>query len=217
MKNLVDRFLTEDDRAGITEAVRKAEKTTSGEIVPMVVSSSGTYPFAGVIGALALSLPPALAGAHFIGPLVGTGTRDMWVFLGLEILLFMAGYFLTVALPRLRRLFIPAREMDEAVRASALASFYRKGLHRTRGETGVLIYVSLFERRVWVLGDRGINQKVGQDSWDEIVSIVTGGIKGGTQAEALCRAVERTGQILAAHFPIQPEDRDELPNLIEGE
>lgn len=217
MKNLVNRFLTEEDRIRITEAVRKAEKTTSGEIVPMVVSSSGRYPLSGVIGALALSLPPALAGAYFIGPLAGTGTRDMWVFLGLEIPLYLAGYFLTVALPCLRRLFIPAREMDEEVRASAMASFYRSGLHRTRDETGVLIYVSLFERRVWVLGDRGINQKVGQDSWDEIVSIVTGGVREGTQGAALCRAVERTGEILAAHFPVRPEDRDELPNLIEGE
>ena len=216
MKNLVNTFLTEDDRAKITAAVQRVEKTTSGEIVPMVMSSSGNYPLSGVIGALALSIPFSLPGAYLLGPLMGMGRHDMWVFLGIETMLFLIGYLLVNNAQRLKRLFISQQEMLDEVRTAAMAGFYQKGLHRTRDETGVLIYISIFERKVWVLGDRGIHEKVGEDAWKEIVSIITEGIKNKKQGDAICRAVERVGEILKTHFPIRPGDKDELPNLIEG-
>jgi putative membrane protein len=216
MKNMVNKFLTEGDRAKITGTVKKAEKTTSGEIVPMVVSSSGKYPLSGVIGALALSVPLSLPGAYFIGPLIRMGTRDMWLFLGIETVLFLIGYLLVNNVLWLKRMFISRQEMHDEVRMAALASFYQNGLYRTKHETGVLIYISIFEQKVWVLGDRGIHVKVGDDAWKEIVSIITDGIKNKKQADAICRAVERTGDILKNHFPIKPGDKDELPNLIEG-
>lgn len=216
MKNLVSKFLTENERSRITETVKKAEQATAGEIVPMIMSSSGNYPLAGVIGALALSVPLALTGAYFIGPLMRMGTRDMWLFLGIESVLFLAAYLLVSNVLWLKRLFVSHQEMHDEVRTAALASFYENGLHRTRNETGVLIYISIFERKVWVLGDRGIHNKVGEDSWKEIVSIVAGGIKSGKQGDAVCRAVERAGEILKSHFPIRPGDTDELPNFIEG-
>ncbi|HPL17994.1 MAG TPA: TPM domain-containing protein [Spirochaetota bacterium] len=212
----MNRFLSEDDRARITDAVKKAEKSTSGEIVPMVVSASDRYPLASVIGALGLSIPLALPGAWFLGPLAGMGRHDMWIFLGVETVLFLVAYLLVDNVLWLRRLFISEQEMMDEVRTAALASFYQNGLHRTRDETGVLIFISVFEKKVWVLGDRGIHGKVGDDSWKEIVSMITEGIKNRKQGDAICRAVERAGEILAKHFPIKAGDRDELPNLIEG-
>ncbi|MBP7737479.1 MAG: TPM domain-containing protein [Spirochaetes bacterium] len=216
MKNLVNRFLTEEDRARITATVKKVEGTTSGEIVPMVVSSSGAYSLSGVIGAMALSVPIAIVGTYFAGPLVRVVMGDLWVFLGIEAVLFLAGYLMFGNVALLRRLFISEDEMLDEVRTAALASFYEKGLHRTKDETGVLIYVSIFERKVWVLGDRGIHAKVGDDAWKEIVAMIVDGIKNGRQGEAICRAVERAGEVLRTHFPVKKGDRDELPNLIEG-
>jgi len=216
MKNLVNRFLTEEDRARITATVKKVERTTSGEIVPMVVSSSGAYPLSGVIGAMALSVPIAILGTYFAGPLVRVIMRDLWVFLGMEAVLFLAGYLLVTNVMWLRRLFISEDEMLDGVRTAALASFYEKGLHRTKDETGVLIYISIFERKVWVLGDRGIHARVGEGAWKELVSLIVDGIRNGRQVDAICRAVERAGEILRSHFPVRKGDRDELPNLIEG-
>ena len=216
MKDLVQKFLSDSDREKIAESVKKVEKTTAGEIVPMVVSSSGSYPLSGVIGGLALSVPLALAGDFFIGPMIVAFVRDIWVFLGLETVLFVLAYLLVERVLRLKRLFIPEGEMLEQVRTAAIASFYREGLYRTKQETGVLIYVSIFEHMVWVLGDRGIHEKVGQDAWSGLVATIVDGIKKGKQGEAICEAVERTGAILREHFPVAPDDTDELPNLIAG-
>ena len=77
-----------------------------------------------------------------------------------------------------------------------------------------MILVSLLEHRVEVLADRGINQKVAQGTWDEVVHIITAGIKSGQACDAFCKAIERCGDILATHFPRQADDKDELPNRL---
>lgn len=202
--------------AMISGSVKKAEAATAGEIVPMVVSSSGEYPLAAVIGALALSVPLSMIGTYFAGPLFDLFMRDMWVFLGIEAILFIISYLLVKNLLWLRRAFTSRAEIEDQVCRAAVANFYLSGLYRTKDETGVLIFISIFERTVWVLGDRGINEKVRQDAWGELVSIITEGIKSGNQARAICRAVERAGEILHDHFPISPDDKNELPDLIAG-
>jgi putative membrane protein len=89
-------------------------------------------------------------------------------------------------------------------------------LHHTRDKTGILILVSLFEHRVFVLADRGINKQVPKETWDEIVHIVTEGIHSGRTCDALCAAIFRCGELLEVHFPKKTDDTDELPNLILG-
>jgi putative membrane protein len=78
----------------------------------------------------------------------------------------------------------------------------------------VLIFISLFEHRVWVLADRGINRKVAPDQWDVIVALIVEGIRQKRSGDAICKAVAAVGSLLAAHFPIREDDRDELTNLI---
>jgi putative membrane protein len=215
MKDLVKNFLSDTERAMIIESVNRAEKQTIGEIVPMIVSSSGSYPLSAVIGGLALSVPLALLGAYFAAPFVRFTMSDLWVFLGIEVVLYTLGHLLVARVPWLNRLFIPAAEMADHVRTTAIAGFYLNGLYRTKHETGVLIYISIFEKRVWVLGDRGINEKVGEDAWAGLVDMIIDGIKNNRQGKAICGAVDRAGEILREHFPITPDDTDELPNLIE--
>jgi putative membrane protein len=104
--------------------------------------------------------------------------------------------------------------MDEAVDLRSLAAFTAQGLHHTRAETGILILASLFEHRVEVLADRGINEKVQPGTWDEIVRIITTGLKSNDGCAAFCAAIEECGKILAEHFPRSPDDRDELNNKL---
>ena len=129
-------------------------------------------------------------------------------------MLFVAGLTIVRHFLSLKRLFISNREIEEEVQEAAVTSFFKKGIHRTREETGVLIFISLFEHRVWVLADRGINRKVAQDQWDGIVASIVEGIRQKRAGDAICKAVADVGSLLAAHFPIREDDRDELANLI---
>jgi putative membrane protein len=104
--------------------------------------------------------------------------------------------------------------MEEEFREAAHIQFFSKGLYRTREGTGVLIYVSVFERRVWVLGDRGINAAIPEAQWNGVVATIVQAIKEGRPAEGICRAVGEVGKILQDKFPIRPDDQNELQNLI---
>ena len=76
----------------------------------------------------------------------------------------------------------------------------------TRDRTGVLIFVALFEHRVLVLADEGINERVDDDAWEEISDELALGLRRGTPAPALIHAVERCADLLAEHgiSPLDP-------------
>ena len=214
MQTLAEKFLTESEQRAVTEAVQRAEKQTSGEIVPMIVSASHTYPLAAAAGAAMLALPPALLLTSLLGSALWLGSRDMFLFLAFFALLYFP---LRAAVNRsvmLKRLFLSKDQIEEEVEEAAITSFFGEGLYRTREENGILIFVSVLEQRVWVLGDRGINERIEPTAWQEIVADLTQGIKAGRQGDALCQAVTRVGEILKTHFPQQNDDRDELHNII---
>ena len=217
MKNLAETFLSKTERQRIETAVATAEKRSAGEIVCMVVSSSYHYPLSTVIGAAAGALPLALLAAYFLGGWLWIGTQNMWLFLGLFTLLFSLMYWAIGRFPQLKRLFISQREIDEEVEEGAVTAFFKQGLYRTRDANGVLLYISVFERKVWLLADAGIHQKVPQTSWDDLVGSVTRRIGRGDRADAICKAIENIGDLLQSHFPVKPDDTDELENLIVGD
>lgn len=217
MKNLAKAFLSDKQRESIVDTVKKAETVTSGEIVPMVVSSSYHYPTSNMIGALAGSLVLALAATILVSyrrSWGGPELFDLWIFPAVFTVSFALLFLLVKNAPALKRLFITRSEMAEEVEEAALTSFYRQGLNKTRDKTGILIFISVFEHQVRVLADQGINDRVDSSVWQELVDTIIAGIKTRRQAEAICVAVVRCGELLTEHFPIKHDDTDELSNLI---
>jgi len=217
MKNLAEKFLTDQERAQIAAAVQAAEKSTSGEIVCMIQSASYHYPMADVIGAATLALPIALVSAPAVGAWLWLGTQNMWIFLSILALVFLFSHWLVKNSPWLKRKFISTREMAEEVEEAAMTLFFKHDLYRTKEGTGILLLISVFERKVRVLADRGIAAKIQADQWDALVAQITQGIKAGHSAQAICQAVQTMGRMLQAHFPVQKDDRDELHNMIIGD
>ena len=201
-------FFSADEKHRIEAAVQKAESRTSGEIVPLVVDESYHYPRAEIVGggcfALVLGVLAAWAFGH----------SSVWVFLPVFLMSYLPCRWLIRALPGLKRRLIHPLEITTEVEEKALVAFLEHGLHQTRDATGVLILISLFERRVRVLADTGIAAVVPQQEWDGIVATITAGIRSGQTCAALCSAIGRCGDLLQERFPRQADDTDELPNLI---
>lgn len=208
MRHLADKFLTDAEKENIRNAVKEVEKITSGEIVPMVVSASYSYPLSNFIGAFSIGMIIALITVLILK------NDHLWLFLSV----YMAGFIIIHELIKyilpLKKLFISDKEIKAEVEEAAVNAFYKNDLYKTRDKTGVLIYISVFERKVWVLADKGINSKVDAETWSEIVSIIVSGIKEKKQGEAIVKAIGRTGQILSKHFPCKKDDTNELTNLI---
>jgi len=214
MKDPAKEFLSDDERARVNTAVKEAEKLTAGEIVVMIISASYQYPMANVIGAAAFALPLALIFTPLVGGWLWIGSQNMWLFLGFLTVLFILFHEVIRRTPWLKRFFISRNEIDDEVEEAAITNFFDQGLYRTRDETGVLVLISVFEHKVWILADRGINAKVPEGQWDDIVKMITAGIKQKRPADAICEAVEKIGALLKENFPIKPDDTDELKNLI---
>ena len=202
-----DKFFTEQEQARIREAVIAAESKTAGEIVPMLVTSSARYTEVELLGTI-IGLFTGMMAEWFWSDPWGSHFFNLWPLFGAT-----AG-FIFCRIPQIKRLIASKNRISDAVHTLALASFTEHGLHYTRDHTGILILVSLLEHRVEVLADRGINAKVETGTWQEIVKILTDGLKTNHACDAYCKAIERCGEILAAHFPRRPDDKDELPNRL---
>ncbi len=206
-------FFSPAELAEVEQAVKAAERHTSGEIVPYVVGRSDDYPQAAWKGACAGALVVALAAA------AARAWGGFWVpasawWLALPPLAGAAlGLLAVVLAPPLRRALVAPGDLEEAVSRRAALAFLEQEVFRTAERTGILIFLSLFERRVVVLGDAGINRAVAHEEWQAIVDEIVAGIRAGTPGAALARAIGRCGELLERHrVERRPDDRDELPD-----
>jgi putative membrane protein len=199
-------LLSEKDKQAVADAIRQAEGSTSGEIVFAVTDSSGRYLNSSFQGALIVMA--AATAVYLTIPVVHSISAVLWT----EIISFGLSYSLLTYLPW-RRWFILKSEMDLRVQEAAFAEFYSSGLHRTRESNGVLIYLSLLEHRVVILGDRAIDEKMG-NRWDEVRDTIIHGIRERKAREGICAAVAICGRTLAEHFPRRPDDQNELPDRV---
>jgi len=214
MQTLAQKFLTTDEQDQITAAVQKVELTTSGEVVVMVVSRSHSYPAAAITGSVFFALLFALLLNTIIGPAVWLGSQNLWLFLALFALLYLLFLPLTSGSDRIKRFFLNPTQVKEEVERGTLNAFFSEQLYKTERENGILLYISVMEQRVWILGDSGINARIEQKTWDDIVSQLTRGIRNENRCEAICEAVKKTGKILEVHLPIRENDENELHNII---
>ncbi len=201
-----ESFFTSGEAEMIKRAIGEAEARTSGEIAVMVVDESDSYDEAVITGGVCLG-----GAAAFVLTVVWFRS-SIWWFVPLTFILCFAARPLLRFWPSLKLIFVAGAREEEAVRERAVQAFYEKGLHRTRGETGVLFFLSILERRVWVLADRGIYAKMKQEDLDGFAGDISRGVREGRAAEALVKAVARAGDLLARHFPVTGENPQELPD-----
>lgn len=202
-------YLKETDAEKIKQAVVAAESTTSGEIVPMIVRRSSTV---GHIPLLLLSITVAVyyvaGGPDLSQQLFGD---HLWVYF-LDVALLLAVTVLGSRLPLIQRLLTPMADQSSQVEARAIIEYYESNIQKTKGATGILIMVSLLEHRAVVLADKAINEKVSKDTWEKVCNELVAGIKSRNLGAAMAQAIESCGRIMTPHFPIQPDDTNELKN-----
>ncbi len=211
-------ILTEADQERIREAVDHAETQTAGEIVPYITVRSGRYEIAfwrgGAMGAL-------VSGA--IGLLIawlydGWGLGWLYSAWGMALVMALGGALsasLVGSIPSLHRWMAGPGRIAQRVHRRAEAAFLEEEVFLTRDRTGILLFVSLFEHRIEVIGDAGINKVVGQEEWEEVVHRIRSGIKDGRFADGLVDAIKMCGDLLhRSGVGIRDDDDDELSDEV---
>ena len=219
----VRHLLPPEATAEIERAVAQAESQTSAEIVVALAGRSGRYHRAADLFGLCLALL-AVSAAWLAWQNLAPDPRDWHTgivpALGLPtVLLIFAAWYLGGSLaathfPTLARPFMTRAERLAAVRRRGTEAFHTLRVARTHNATGLLIFVSLFERSVWVCPDDAIGAKLGEEAWKPVSEIIAEGFRSKNPGPALAAAVRKAGQTLSTHFPRSPTDTNELTDTV---
>jgi putative membrane protein len=220
------RELTEADHDKVSAAIAAAETGSSGEIVAVATPISDAYhdvalhwalvPLFAVL-AWAAWRPTALAWWYDL--LFGGWGAEPTLSQLLTLLMVLSVLKFTIALLALRwmplrLLLTPAATKHRRVRRRALAIFEAAAAGRTSGRTGILIYVSLAERRAEIIGDEAITGVTTPDTWGEAMAALLVEVREGRFGDGIVAAVERIGTVLAEHFPRSAQDSNEIPDKL---
>lgn len=104
--------------------------------------------------------------------------------------------------------------IEEDVLDHAAFIFEELAMHRTEARNGILIYICVADRKVAVIGDKGINEVVPAGFWDDVVGVMKLHFVAGRHADGLVEAVHMVAAKLQAFFPLQHGDRNELSNTV---
>lgn len=188
----------------LADVVRELELRSCAEVAVEVRSRSGSYAhadarFAALLAFLAL-IVLLFSPWHF---------APAWVLIDVAIA-YAVGHFAARKSDAVRRLVTTEGERLAAVRNAAMAAFHDRGVANTEGESGVLVYLSLLERQIEVLADRGVLVAVPALEWNRII----GEVRAAHDAtpETLVHLIRALMPLLATCLPYREGDRDELAN-----
>ncbi|MBL8990313.1 MAG: hypothetical protein JNJ48_01900 [Phycisphaerae bacterium] len=215
-------ILSEADRRTVAGAIEAAERRMGAELVVVVASRSARYLRADDLTGLAAGM--VLATAANVASMRPAASGDWsWVVpapvgligtLALVVAGWLAGVWACARWPRLSAWARGRAEMQEQVRRRGSDCFVNLRVRNTRGGTGVLIYVSLLERLVWVVADDAVAAKVGPETWHGMKDRIVQRAAQGALSAGLVEAIGLAADVLAPHFPPEPDRADELPNTV---
>lgn len=218
--------LTPEDHTKVTEAVRQAELTTSGEIVTVVAAQSDGYSdialawaaFAAftVLTLAAVFPDPAL---DFYASLHGTwnaewSPREVFAMAsGMGIVTFLLAWLVQLLKP-VRFALLPRIVKRNRVFERAVTHFKVGAERRTHGRTGVLLYLSMNEHRAEIVADETIAAIVDPEVWGVAMADMLAEIREGRVGDGLVAGIRDVGAVLSEHFPQDTDDQNELPDRL---
>ena len=195
-------FFTDAAKKRVTEAVADVESRTSAEIVVVVRHASGNWREVDLAVGAAVAFGVLLILLFHPMPIaVEAMPLDV-------VLAFLAGAVLCSSIPPFKRALLLRKAVSARVRAGAREAFVDQGISRTRGRTGILVYVSTFERRVELVADLGVDAKLFEAEARALAAAVADRL----DLDAFLEALRRFGPALAGALPRSDDDMNELPD-----
>ena len=189
----------------LAQCVKEIEESTDAELVIIVRARSGNYAHADYLFGFLVSFIVLLF--LLFSPIV---FHQIWVPIDVAIA-FVAGALISSRSNFLRRLFSTEKYRLKVTRTAAAALFYEAGIANTNAEMGVLLYLSLLERKLELIADRGILRKVPSQEWNlELAELQL--IGHAPEPRTFMAAVREFGAILISHVPATGENPNELPD-----
>lgn len=91
---------------------------------------------------------------------------------------------------------------------------YQLGMTKTKHRNGVLIYLNPAHRKFAIVGDEGIHKVVPSNYWEDVKEGMQKFFQAGKFCDGICWSIRQVGEKLKIYFPIEKDDRNELPDII---
>lgn len=203
------KILDKTIKQNIENAIAKVEKKSSCELVAVIAKKSGNYRYFAMLGASLISLvvPFFLIMAQ---PFI-----DALFVYQIQAVVFVI-LFLLLNIDSILIMLLPKNILHKQAKLKAYETFTILGLQKTTNHQAVMIYVSAYEKYVQILTDGAISSKIDNSIWQNTIDKFTAKVKNKEFDNGFSEAIEEIGEILVEKFPIQENDKNELPNhLIE--
>ena len=201
-------FFSDEAKRASAASVRKVEAQTSAEVVVAVRKRSGKY------GVLAYHFGAGLALLVVLCLLLSPELYSVEAIALNGLLAFALGAIAAANFDTLLRLVSRSATLSQNVNQAARAAFYDLGISRTSGRSGILVYVSLFERRCAVLPDLGIDPARFEPAWLGASRSLEEAVKR-RDLKAFRDALESLGPVLGGPYPRSEDDVNELPDEVQ--
>lgn len=206
---------SDTDKNEIKEAVKNLEKESSGELVLYFAKSSHSYQgaswkMAGILGGLSLCMVILLSYLWLLPPFFSP------IVISFTVLSMMAiGLGLAALSPKIRMSLVAGKIIEQAAITKARDIFLQEEVFKTIDRSGILIYISELEHEVVVLGDNGINAKIQDSAWQDVVNTIVRSIKQNEPTLGIIKAIDMCKTLLLENgFIVRTDDTNELSDDI---
>jgi len=199
--------INESSKKAIENAIKEAEMNTDAEIVPVIVQSSSDYAEVTFSGSMLFMFI-----ASFIYFLFSK-FPNTYLLLTIQFFALLIGYWFFQVSPEIKIFLTSKRKISEKVYQKAQQVFMENGLGRTEDNTGVLILISLMERKIQILADHYISDRVSEDFFDRIVQEILQEVKDDHLTEGMIKGIKQLGQELSRVSPAV-KGKNELSNKL---
>ncbi len=114
------------------------------------------------------------------------------------------------------RVFITRKDIEEPI-AAAQAQFIELGMTNTRERNGILFLIAPRTQKFAIVGDTAVHSRCGDAFWKRLTAEMSGYFQKSEFTKGVIHGIQVAGDLLAIHFPCRPDDRNELPDKIEGD
>lgn len=105
-------------------------------------------------------------------------------------------------------------ERKKSARELALQQFFKLNMGNTKNRTGLLLFFIFEDKKFEIIADEGINSKISEDHWKSITEKIKEYFSAGKYSEGIHHCIGEIGEILIREFPVEDDDKNELPNEI---
>ena len=205
------RFLSEQAKHALGSAIQTVEAKSAAEVVITVRRRSSCYTGVHVVFAAVCSF--AMLAFLLFSPY----SFSLWSVLLDPWLVAIGAYATSSQVPAMSRWMTPARVLAERVQSAAHRMFFDKGVRHTRDRIGILVFLSLTERRAVIIADSGVQDAVPLGPWNQAVAEISAAMQEGRSGTEIAKRIANLGDILSQVLPRGEDDENELPDEVCGQ